>query len=102
MYTKPIIKPSTEIRKDYGSISKLAKETGSPVFITKNGAGISNERATVDETPDISDFGHKLRGGGLVHAIHTHHHLIFRMSPRYLNCRALTEPFTLMERDVLK
>ena len=39
MFTKPIIKPSTDIRKDYGSISKLAKDTGSPVFITKNGTG---------------------------------------------------------------
>lgn len=39
MFSKPIIKPSTDIRKDYGSISKLAKESGSPVFITKNGSG---------------------------------------------------------------
>jgi PHD/YefM family antitoxin component YafN of YafNO toxin-antitoxin module len=39
MFKKPIIKPSTDIRKDYGSISKLAKESGSPVFITKNGTG---------------------------------------------------------------
>lgn len=39
MYAKPIIKPSTDLRKDYGSIAKLSKDTGFPVYITKNGNG---------------------------------------------------------------
>lgn len=39
MVIRPIIRPSTDIRTDYNGISKMAKETGSPVFITKNGTG---------------------------------------------------------------
>lgn len=34
-----IIKPSAAIRQDYNSISKLAKETKQPIFLTKNGEG---------------------------------------------------------------
>jgi prevent-host-death family protein len=34
-----IIKPSATLRNDYASISKLAKETKEPIFITKNGEG---------------------------------------------------------------
>ncbi len=34
-----IIKPSAAIRQDYNAISKLAKETGQPIFLTKNGEG---------------------------------------------------------------
>jgi hypothetical protein len=35
-----IIKPSASLRNDYSSISKLAKETKEPIYITKNGEGI--------------------------------------------------------------
>lgn len=33
------IKPSAAIRKDYNGISKLCKQTGEPVYLTKNGEG---------------------------------------------------------------
>lgn len=34
-----IIKPSAALRNDYATISKLAKETKEPIYITKNGEG---------------------------------------------------------------
>ena len=34
-----IIKASAFLRNDYSSISKLAKETSEPIYITKNGEG---------------------------------------------------------------
>lgn len=33
------IKPSAAIRKNYNEISALCKETGEPVYLTKNGEG---------------------------------------------------------------
>ena len=33
------IKPSTALRNDYGGISRIAHETGEPIYITKNGEG---------------------------------------------------------------
>lgn len=33
----PIIRSSTDIRRDYNSIEALAKETGKPIYLTKNG-----------------------------------------------------------------
>ena len=33
------IKPSAAIRNNYNEISKLCKETGEPVYLTKNGEG---------------------------------------------------------------
>jgi PHD/YefM family antitoxin component YafN of YafNO toxin-antitoxin module len=33
------IKPSAAIRKNYNEISEIRKETGEPVYITKNGEG---------------------------------------------------------------
>lgn len=34
-----IIKPSAAIRQNYTDIANLCKETGEPVFLTKNGEG---------------------------------------------------------------
>ena len=34
-----IIKPSASIRQNYTEIANLCKETGEPVFLTKNGEG---------------------------------------------------------------
>lgn len=34
-----IIKASASLRNDYSTISKLAKETKEPIYITKNGEG---------------------------------------------------------------
>ena len=34
-----IIKPSTALRNEYTEISRLCKETGEPIFLTKNGEG---------------------------------------------------------------
>jgi len=34
-----IIKPSTALRNEYTEISKLAKESGDPIYLTKNGEG---------------------------------------------------------------
>ncbi|MGO4496157.1 type II toxin-antitoxin system Phd/YefM family antitoxin [Paenibacillus sp. 2RAB27] len=33
------IKPSAAIRKNYNQISEMCKETGEPVYLTKNGEG---------------------------------------------------------------
>lgn len=33
------IKPSAAIRKNYNQISQLCRETGEPVYLTKNGEG---------------------------------------------------------------
>jgi PHD/YefM family antitoxin component YafN of YafNO toxin-antitoxin module len=33
------IKPSAAIRKNYNEISEMCKETGEPIYITKNGEG---------------------------------------------------------------
>ena len=35
----PIIRPSSDLRNKYNEISELCHETGSPVYITKNGSG---------------------------------------------------------------
>jgi hypothetical protein len=36
---KPIIKPSSELRRNYNSIAAICKESHEPVFLTKNGEG---------------------------------------------------------------
>ena len=35
----PIIKPASALRNDYVGISRLARESKQPVFLTKNGTG---------------------------------------------------------------
>jgi PHD/YefM family antitoxin component YafN of YafNO toxin-antitoxin module len=36
---KPIIKPSSELRRNYNAIATVCKESHAPVFLTKNGEG---------------------------------------------------------------
>ena len=36
---KPIIKPSSELRKNYNSIAEICRTTKEPVFLTRNGEG---------------------------------------------------------------
>ena len=35
----PIIKPSSEIRKNYNSIAEICRSSKAPVFLTRNGEG---------------------------------------------------------------
>jgi prevent-host-death family protein len=39
VYQMPNIKSSTELRNSYNEISSFCRESGEPVFITKNGQG---------------------------------------------------------------
>ena len=36
---RPIIKPSSELRKNYNSIAEICRTTKTPVFLTLNGEG---------------------------------------------------------------
>ena len=36
---QPIIKPSSELRKNYAAIADICRRSKAPVFLTKNGAG---------------------------------------------------------------
>ena len=36
---QPLIKPSSELRKNYTSIAEMCRKTRTPVFLTKNGEG---------------------------------------------------------------
>ena len=35
----PIIKPSSELRKNYNSVAEVCRKYRTPVFLTRNGAG---------------------------------------------------------------
>jgi len=35
----PIIRPSSELRKNYNSIAEICRTTKNPVFLTRNGGG---------------------------------------------------------------
>jgi len=39
IFVQPIIKPSSELRKNYNSVAEICREYKSPVFLTRNGAG---------------------------------------------------------------
>jgi PHD/YefM family antitoxin component YafN of YafNO toxin-antitoxin module len=39
MKMQPIIKPSSEIRKNYNSIAEICRTSRTPVFLTRNGEG---------------------------------------------------------------
>ena len=36
---QPIIKPSSELRKNYNNIAEICRKTKAPVFLTRNGEG---------------------------------------------------------------
>ena len=55
-----MIKPSTSLRNDYNDISQFCKQSGEPVFLTKNGEGdlvvMSIEQYTYrEETLDLRE-----------------------------------------------
>jgi len=39
MIMSPVIKPSSELRKNYNSIAEICRANRTPVFLTRNGAG---------------------------------------------------------------
>ncbi len=57
-----IIKPSAAIRQRYNEISDLCKETGSPVFLTRNGFGdlVVMDIATYDRREKQLELREKL------------------------------------------
>ena len=61
----PIIRPSADIRNNYPEISKLCKETKSPVYITVNGKGDTAiiDIAVLDELYARLDLYEKVAAG---------------------------------------
>lgn len=60
----PIIRSSTDIRRDYNGIEALAKETGQPIYLTKNGRAslVVIDAATFDYDQYVGlmiDEGHR-------------------------------------------
>lgn len=57
-----LIKPSATIRQNYNEISNLCKETGEPVFLTKNGEGdlVVMDIATYDQREKQLELREKL------------------------------------------
>jgi len=39
IYMQLVIKPSSELRKNYNSIAEICRKTKTPVFLTRNGEG---------------------------------------------------------------
>ena len=83
---QPIIKPSSELRKNYNSIAEICRNSNRPVFLTRNGEGdmvimdiktygqreenliiaerlLAEERARLFGTKGlyIEEFGHSMR-----------------------------------------
>ena len=61
----PIIKPASALRNDYVEISRLARETKQPVFLTKNGTGdmVLLSMEEYDEKIALLELYEKLREG---------------------------------------
>ena len=61
----PTIRPSADIRNNYPEISKLCKETQSPVYITVNGKGDTAiiDIAVLDELYARLDLYEKVAAG---------------------------------------
>lgn len=57
-----LIKPSAAIRQNYSEIAALCKETGEPVFLTKNGEGdlVVMDIATYDQREKQLELREKL------------------------------------------
>ncbi len=59
---RTLIKPSAAIRQNYTEIANLCKETGEPVFLTKNGEGdlVVMDIATYDQREKQLELREKL------------------------------------------
>ena len=59
---KPIIKPSSELRKNYNSIAEICRSSKTPVFLTRNGEGdtVIMDIETYSRREEELDFAFKL------------------------------------------
>jgi PHD/YefM family antitoxin component YafN of YafNO toxin-antitoxin module len=57
-----IIKASSDLRNNYASISKLAKESGEPIYITLNGEGdgVFMDIQAFEKLTQLLDIEHRL------------------------------------------
>jgi PHD/YefM family antitoxin component YafN of YafNO toxin-antitoxin module len=57
-----IIKASSDLRNNYASISKLAKESGEPIYITLNGKGdgVYMDIQAFERLTQLLDIEHRL------------------------------------------
>ncbi|MDR1765766.1 MAG: type II toxin-antitoxin system Phd/YefM family antitoxin [Lachnospiraceae bacterium] len=59
---KTLIRPSSEIRKNYNSIADICRSTNAPVFLTRNGMGdtVIMDLATYNQREEDLDIALKL------------------------------------------
>ncbi len=58
----PIIKPSSELRKNYNNIAEICRSSKSPVFLTRNGEGdtVLMDIETYSRREEELNFAYKL------------------------------------------
>jgi len=59
---KPIIKPSSELRRNYNSVAEICRKQKTPVFLTRNGEGdtVIMDIATYSQREEDLDFAQRL------------------------------------------